>query len=244
MKGIKKLLGIGALAFLTSVAVPKNSNARDWTADFQNTFASKYVDNGILKDNHTVARPALRFERPLDEGNLNLSALANFDFRDGEFDRVELGADYAFMIPENMNFRTGYVRKLSRKNDSWKGLDVFLGRATFDIPYQPSLEAEFNVNEGSYFGLSAQKDLCLLDGEGSCFGRTLAVGAELGYNAHAFREKTGFSHFETHLKIPITMPRSGFLSSFNGEANVRYSGALADDIRDNWVVELNLSKRL
>lgn len=243
MKGIKRFLGIGALALLASVAVPKEAHSEGWKTNLNNTLATKYVSNGILKGNHVVTRPSIKFENEFDnESSIAFSALANIDFHEEEMTKLDFGLNYSFLVGDDAAFETGYTRKMSKVGYGRKDTDVLLGRFTVDAPYQPSLEMEFNVHEGSYFGLSVQKPIHVLSSSG--YGRTLTAGAEIGYNVHAFRKDAGFSHFETSLKIPLTMPRSGFLSKLNGDINVRYSVPLADDIKEHWIVEFNISKKL
>ncbi len=240
MKGLGKMLSVGAFALLTSVASPKRTQAGDWKVSIDNTLASKYVSNGILKGNHVVTRPSLKFKNEFDNGFLSFSTVANLDFHEEEVNKLYLGVNYSFFPSDDVSVETGYIRKMSKKGDAWKDLDVLLGKTTFNLPYTPSVEFEFNVNEGSYFGLSAEKPIYVIDSKG--YGRTVTAGAELGYNIHAFRDDAGFSHLETYVKVPLTMPRRGVLSKFNGDVKVRYSAPLADDIRENWIVEFNLSK--
>ena len=126
MNNIKRFLGIGALALLASVAVPKQAQAQNWSTNLENTFASKYVSNGILKGNHVVDRLKLEFKDEFNKGSLDFYALANIDFHEEEMTKLDFGINYSFFIGDDAAFETGYTRKMSKVGYGRKDTDVLL----------------------------------------------------------------------------------------------------------------------
>lgn len=217
---------VGLMGFLP---IAQSANALDLTLD--NNVKSKYVGWGMAFGENPVFQNALTF----GEGKFSFTFFVNRDLKTKKYNELDGIISFTQPISDKVEATASYLDfNITGQDDLWDRIPAVSGSLDFNVPFSPSLSAIRVFDYGTYFNLSGSKDIPV---NIPVIGNTnLSLDAGLGYNVHAFREKTGFSHVEGKASLPIDLGENVSITP-----TINYSHPLASDFDNQFHIGLETS---
>jgi len=213
MRRIKNLLCLGMIG-LASLLPTKSIAEVNISSDIN--FLSRYMFFGIPFSKESVNQSMIN----LNKGDFTGILWENYDAEQKKVNEIDVFADYTKSVKNKLKVSLGVIYFRAKVGNNWEDcIDWYAGACATDIPLSPSITCHKFTGSGSYVESGILRDFP--------FSKkiTATASGKLGYNDKAFREKTGFSHLETNLKISVKLSKK--LSVI---PNINYSRALADDL--------------
>jgi hypothetical protein len=186
-------------------------------ASWDNTYSSKYMFWGIPFSGEDVFQSMLI----LNHGPFTLFFFGNNDFQLNKFNEGDILTDYTMPLNSVLNTSFGYNYYRCKLED-WETYGEMYFGLSFNTLFSPSITYHnlFGFEEGNYIDIGLSKNL-------STEKIPLLLSGKIGYNDRAFREKSGLSHTDWGVSIPITI-----FSHLSMIPFARYSWALSDDFKN------------
>lgn len=178
---------------------------------------SRYIWRGfdLNPDNRPVLQPSMSLF--LGKSGLTLNLWGSFSMVDRDLDEVDLTLTWDFAIGERFDVTLGAVQYgwYFSRDFSWRehtSRELFFTIATKNAALNPSLSLYWDTENGSglymLLGITHTAELCC--------GRTLELGASIGYNHRQWVDMSGFSD----LNVSISMPQRLFRVTITPSASV------------------------
>ena len=181
----------------------------------------------------------MRYKQTLDigRGNLGFSLAGHYDMKRGRLFDVDTGVSLFQPISDNLSAYLGGVRFDFNLEGDWDNAALLYGGLASSGPLNPSLAYNrlIGFGGGSYIEGAISQSFPLGDS-------AVSVSEKVGYNHKVMRDKSGLSHLETAVEMPIQVlegltivPHLNYFYSLSDEVDTGLCGG----VRLNWDIMPN-----
>lgn len=184
-----------------------------WEFSSSTDFINKYVCRGLVFADSEALQQSLN----ATYGNLTFMGFGSVGQESGTTE-IDLGVDYTRAFGD-VSVSGGYFFYKLIDQSIPDTQEVYLGIG-FDTSLNPNFMVvhDFGKGKGQYISGSLSKDFKIGN-------LTISTSAELGYNNHYFRDKSGFSNLTLGAGVPIDLGKGWTMTP-----SVNYNEALSDDL--------------
>jgi len=164
-------------------------------------------------------------------GNFSASIAGDVDVNNKKLFNMQTHAGFSQPISDKLNAYLGYVFFNFNLGEGWDYASILYGGLAADLPLNPSVTYNrlFRFGGGEYIEGSISHAFPL----GEKIGISLSQKA--GYNNKAGRDKTGFSHLETGVSVPIQLSNSVNITPY-----LNYLHSLSDEVKSGFYGGINI----
>lgn len=224
------------LSTLLLASIPFIS-ARSADLTLETALKKKYVGLGMEFGANPVHQGVLTYE----QGPFSLTGFLNRDIHTKETNEKDVMASATIPLGKGVEATVGgSMYNLPEENSGWDQIYEANGSVEFTrIPFSPTLSGVHFFDYGTYFSASGSKDVTIpLPFVGD---HIFSFSGGIGYNAHAFRDNTGFSHLETEASTDISVPMPFGLDDMTITPSVSYSEPLSTNMDNQFNYGVNAS---
>jgi len=167
----------------------------------------------------------------VSRGKFGASLLGNYDIKKERLFDIDMGVSFSQPISDKLNAYLGYVFFNFNLGEGWDYASILYGGLAADLPLKPSVTYNrlFRFGGGEYIEGSVSHAFPL--GE----KMEISLSQKVGYNNKAGRDKTGFSHLETGVSVPIQLPNSVNITPY-----LNYLHSLSDEVKSGFYGGINV----
>lgn len=218
MNKFKNLIAAGMIAL--GSFIPIKAKSEPFNISLDNNFSTKYMLWGIPFSEGAVDQVMLN----TNYKNLTATLFANRDFKQDKFNEGDIFVDYTKQLSDKLKASVGCIYFKFKQNGNWEDCtDLYVGISA-NIPLNPSLKYHrllSGFDTGNYVEGAVSKNFPINE------KATISTTGKIGYNDKAFRGKSGLSHLEAGVNIPIQLTNKLSVSP-----NINCSRTLASDLEN------------
>ena len=164
-------------------------------------------------------------------GNFSASIAGDVDVNNKKLFNMQTHAGFFQPLSKTISFHLGYMFFNFNLGEGWDYASILYGGLAADLPLNPSVTYNrlFRFGGGEYIEGSVFHAFPL----GEKIGISLSQKA--GYNNKAGRDKTGFSHLETGVSVPIQLSNSVNITPY-----LNYLHSLSDEVKSGFYGGINV----
>ncbi len=176
--------------------------------------------------------PAYSQSVNVSRGKFGASLVGNYDIKKGRLFDIDMGVSFSQPILDKLNAYLGYVFFNFNLGEGWDYASILYGGLSADVPLNPSVTYNrlFRFGGGEYIEGSVSHAFPI----GEKIG--ISLSQKVGHNNKAGRDKTGFSHLETGISVPIQL-----LNKANITPYLNYLHSLSDEVKSGFYGGINVS---
>jgi len=214
------ILIVMGIPIILAIGHGKTVNGESLNISWDDNNFSRYMLWGVPFSDGWVYQPTLGLTY---NENLIFLLFGNYDYKQKKWNEGDVIAEFSKSIHPKMNVTVGSFYFHFDAGDSWENTGAVYFGISANMLFNPSITYYnlFGFDEGNNVECAISKNFPINS------KITVFSFGKLGYNNKAFREKTGFSHTEFGVKIPIQLPFKFVLMP-----TINYLKALADDLDD------------
>ena len=168
----------------------------------------------------------------VSRGKFGVSLVGNYDIKKGRLYDIDTGVSFSQPISDKLNAYLGYVFFNFNLGEGWNYASILYGGLAANLPLNPSITYNrlFRFGGGEYMEGSVSHAFPL--GEKI----EISLSQKAGYNNKAGRDKTGFSHLETGISVPIQLSNSVNITPY-----LNYLHSLSDEVKSEFYGGINVN---
>lgn len=158
-------------------------------------------------------------------GSFSASVAGEVDVNNKKLFNVQTSVGFAKPLSKKISFYLGYVSFNFDLGEGWDKAAVAYASLAANLPLNPSITYNklFGFGGGEYIEGSLSQSIPFKK------NTSVNLSGKLGYNKKVMRTKTGFTHFEGNINIPIKLSDNTTLSPY-----INYFQSLAKDIKSGF----------
>jgi hypothetical protein len=168
----------------------------------------------------------------VNRGKFDISLVGKYDIKKGRLFDIDTGISFSQPISDKLNAYLGYVFFNFNLGEGWDYASVLYGGLAADLPLNPSVTYNklFRFGGGEYIEGSVSHAFPLGEKMG------ISLSQKAGYNNKAGRDKTGFSHLETGVSVPIQLSNRVNITPY-----LNYLHSLSDEVKSGFYGGINVN---
>jgi len=165
-------------------------------------------------------------------GNFSASIAGDVDVNNKKLFNIQTHAGFSQPILDKLNAYLGYLFFNFNLGEGWDYASILYGGLAADIPLNPSVTYNrlFRFGGGEYIEGSVSHAFPI----GEKIG--ISLSQKVGYNNKAGRDKTGFSHLETGINVPIQLSNKANITPY-----LNYLHSLSDEVKGGFYGGINVN---
>lgn len=168
-------------------------------------------------------------------GGFSASIAGNINVNEIELFSKKIHVKFSQPLSKIMSFYLGYVSSKFNLGEKLEGVSVAYAGLDSTLPLNPSITYHklFGFIRGEYIEGNVSKDIPLTK------NTSMNFSGKLGHNNKVLRDKTGFTHLEGSINIPIELSNKITLSPY-----INYFQSLSKDIKSGFTGGLIVNVKL
>jgi hypothetical protein len=167
-------------------------------------------------------------------GKFSASIAGDININDKKLFNVQTSIGFSQPLSKKISFYLGYVFFYFNMGEGWDNASIAYAGLAADLPLNPSITYNrlIRFGGGDYIEGKLSENLPLTKNIG------VNLSGKIGYNNKVMRNKSGFTHLEGDINIPIKLSDKIALSPY-----INYFQALSDDIKSGFTCGLAVNTK-
>lgn len=242
-KTLKTMMVVAGAISLASFLPIKNLEAK--TLGIENTTKTEEIQKNKLKVNFNanlanktrfwgspfINSPVYAQSLNAEYGKFSASVVGEVEAKDKKLFNLMAHANFVQPLSEKVSFNLGFLYSHFNLEKGWENVGVASTGLSTSLPLNPSITYNklIGLGGGDYIEGNLSQKIPLTK------KIDMNLSGKLGYNNKATRDKSGFTHLEGNINIPIKLSDKIVLSPY-----ISYFKALASDFTNGFNAGLSI----